>query len=84
MVKRTNRTKKAIESLRKEIEIHFKKIDKDILEGNLDRGRYHIKEIDKSLLATLELKMKILGITDEKLIEDYKKRLEDYEKELLS
>ena len=83
MAKRTHRTKKAIESLRKEIEIHFKKIDKDILEGNIDRGRYHIKEINKSLLATLELKMKILEITNEKLIENYKKRLEDYKRKLI-
>ena len=41
--------------LKKEIEEHFAKIEKDIKEGNIDRGKYHIKEIDKSLLKALEI-----------------------------
>lgn len=62
MVKRAKKLKKGIESLKEEIEKHFLKIEKDIQEHNLDRGRYHFKEIDKSLLKALEMKMEILGL----------------------
>jgi hypothetical protein len=62
MAKRIKRAQKSIESLKERIEEHFKKIEADIKENNLDRGRYHIKEIDKSLLTALELKINILGI----------------------
>ena len=67
MVKRAKRLEKGIESLKSEIENHFEKIEQDILEGNIDRGRYHLKEIDKSLLKALETKIQILGINDDSL-----------------
>ncbi|MBI2107343.1 hypothetical protein HYT57_05155 [Candidatus Woesearchaeota archaeon] len=75
MVKRAKRLGKGIESLKKEIEGHFTKIEKDIQEGNVERGRYHIKEIEKSLLKALELKIKTLGKDDNSVI-IYRKRLE--------
>lgn len=75
MAKRTKRAEKGIESLKEKIEEHFNKIEQDILEENIDRGRYHIKEIDKSLLAALEIKIKILGIKNDDSIEKYKERL---------
>ena len=81
MAKRTKRAEKGIESLKKEIENHLKKIENDISEGNIDRGRYHIKEIDKSLLKALELKMKIAGIEDDS-INLFRKRLEELNKRL--
>ena len=76
MDKRIKRAQKGIESLKEEIEKHFQKIEEDIFEGNLDRGRYHVKEIDKSLLKALEVKIQILGIEDNSL-EIYRKRLEE-------
>jgi len=76
MVKRAKRIEKGIESLKKEIEEHFDKIEEDILDKNIDRGRYHIKEIDKSLLKTLELKIKILGIENDNSVLIYRERLE--------
>lgn len=79
MDKRIKRTQKGIESLKEEIEKHFQKIEEDVLEGNLDRGRYHVKEIDKSLLKALEVKIKILGISDD-LLEIYRKRLDELRK----
>jgi hypothetical protein len=81
MAKRTKRLEKGIVSLKKEIEIHFDKIEQDIKENNLDRGKYHIKEIDKSLLKALELKIQILGISDDSLVE-FRKRLEKMKKVL--
>ena len=81
MVKRTKRLTKGIESLKKEIDSHFAKIEEDIADDNLDRGRYHVKEIDKSLLAALEIKIKILGIEDSSL-DIYRKRLEKLKKNL--
>ena len=74
MAKRFKRLEKGIESLKKEIEEHFVKIEKDIQEDNIDRGRYHVKEIDKSLLRALELKLNILKIKDNS-VEIYRKRL---------
>jgi len=74
MVKRTKRLEKGIPSLKKQIEEHFSKIDQDIKENRIERGKYHIKEIDKSLLKALELKMEILGIED-KSLEAFKERL---------
>ena len=43
MAKRTKRTKKGVESLKKEIEEHFLKIEKDIKENEIERARYHTK-----------------------------------------
>ena len=54
MGKRAKRIKKSIESLRKQIEEHFLKIENDIKEKRFERGIYHIKEIDKGLLKALE------------------------------
>ena len=82
MVKRAKRIEKGIESLKKEIEKHFKKIEGDILEKNIDRGKYHLKEIDKSLLKALEIKIKILGIGNDGSILIYRKRLEKLRKSL--
>jgi len=42
----------------------------------IDRGRYHVKEIDRSLLKALEIKIDILGVDDDS-VEDYRKRLSD-------
>jgi len=81
MVKRTKRLEKGIESLKKEIEEHFSKIEKGIKENRVERGRYHIKEIDKSLLKSLEIKMEILGIEDNS-IEAYRERLNNLKKSL--
>jgi len=81
MAKRVKRIKKGIDSLKEEIEKHFKKIDEDIAIGNLDRGRYHIKEIDKNLIKALELKILILGIEDNS-VNIYKERLEKLNKKI--
>jgi uncharacterized protein YktB (UPF0637 family) len=82
MAKRAKRLEKGIESLKKEIGEHFVKIETDISEDNMDRGRYHIKEIDKSLLKSLEIKLKILGVEDDS-VQLYRKRLEKLRKKLI-
>ncbi|MEK6928195.1 MAG: hypothetical protein AABX11_07210 [Nanoarchaeota archaeon] len=81
MAKRSKRLEKGIESLKQEIETHFAKIAQDIEEGNLDRGRYHIKEIDKSLLKALEIKINILQSNDESL-NLYRDKLNKIKKDL--
>lgn len=45
---------------------------------------YHVKEIDKSLITTLEHKINLLGMDVEysDLIKKYKNRLEEYKKKL--
>ena len=65
MVKRAKKIEKGIESLKREIDEHFEKLKKDIEEGNMERGRYHAKEIEKSLIGSLELKINILCIKDD-------------------
>jgi len=45
MAKRVKRAEKGIESLKREIENHIQKIEKDIEEGNIDRGRYHVRKV---------------------------------------
>lgn len=82
MVKRVKRAEKGIESLKKRIEEHFGKIETDIQENNIDRGRYHIKEIDKGFLKALEIKIKILGIKEDNSIQTYRERLEKLRKML--
>lgn len=79
MAKRNKKLKRGIESLKKEIHEHFAKIEQDIKENKIERGRYHIKEIDKSLLKALEIKMSFLGIEDE-CLEKFKKRLDNLKK----
>ena len=75
MAKRSKRAKKAIESLIKRIEEHFEKLEQDIKESKIDRGRYHYTEIDKSLLDALEDKIKITG-GDKEIVREYRRRLE--------
>ncbi len=74
MAKRIKRIEKGVESLKREIEEHFLKLEIDIRENNIDGGRYHAKEIDKSLLKALETKLEILGIKDDS-VKVYKERL---------
>lgn len=77
MAKRVVRAKKSIESLKKEIELHFAKLENDLSKGNIDRGRYHTKEIQRSLISALKIKMKILGKTDDNLLDSYNKKLKN-------
>ncbi len=81
MAKRAKRLEKGIESLKKEIEKHFAKIEADIEEGRMERGGYHVKEIDKGLLRALEDKIRILGIEDNS-VQEYRKRLEELKKRI--
>lgn len=74
MAKRVKRAQKSIFSIKKEIEEHFRKLERDIEENNLDRGRYHFKELNSGFIPSLERKFKILGKSDDS-IEEYKKRL---------
>ena len=85
MAKRNKRLKKGIESIKEEIEKHFKKLDNDLSEAKETVARYHIKEISLSLIQTLEKKIKSLGkITKEDLeqLNKYKSLLEEYKNKL--
>ncbi len=82
MVKRAKKIRKGIESLKKEIEKHIEKIEEDIKEKKIDRGRYHIKEVNKSLLTALKLKIELLGVGDNDSVKAYQKRLEKLKKSL--
>jgi len=82
MVKRTKRIERSLESLKKQIEIHLDKLEKDIKEKNEILARYHIKEIEKSLLDDLEYRMGLLGKIDKNPLEKYRKRLKELEKKL--
>ena len=84
MAKRSKRLEKAIESYKAEIERHFEKLDKDINEENEVLARYHVKEIDKSLIDSLQHKIDLLGEDTEniELIKKYKARLDKYKKKL--
>ncbi len=79
MAKRPKRIEKGIESLKEQIEEHFAKLEKDIQENRMESGRYHAKEIDRSLLKALEIKIDILGIKDNS-VEIYRKRLSKLKK----
>ena len=81
MAKRNKKLDQGIESLKREVEKHFDKLDKDIIENDETLARYHIKEIDKSLITALEHKIKLLGGNLE-LIQIYRNRLESYKKRL--
>lgn len=74
MVKRTKKLEKGIESLKQEIEAHFKKVEEDISKGDFETGRYHTKEIEKSFIDALKNKLRILRIEDSD-IEKYEERL---------
>ena len=84
MVKRSKKAKKSVESLKKVIEEHFLKIEKDIEEDRPERGKYHVNEIDSSFLQMLENKINLLkndpGYAD--LVKKYRERLEGYKKKL--
>ena len=84
MVKRSKRLERGIESLKKEIEEHFGKLDKDIIEKDEILARYHIKEIDKSLINMLENKIDLLGkdAGSIELMKIFRNRLEEYKKRL--
>ena len=84
MPKRIKRLKSSIDSFKLEIEKHFQKLEKDIEEKNEILARYHVKEIDKSLIDALEYKLGLIGETskDKILIENYRKRLEEFKKKL--
>lgn len=75
MPRREKRIEKSLESLKKQIESHFEKLESDVRKGDEILSRYHIKEIEKSFLVNLEGRMKIIGETDEKLLKSYRKRL---------
>ena len=79
MAKRIKRTKKGTESLKKEIETHLSKIEEDIQEGKVELGSYHVKEIDRSLLKSLETKIAILK-TEDNSVQIYKDKLEKLKK----
>ncbi len=83
MVERTKRAIKGINSLEKEIQKHLAKIKSDVQGGNIDRGKYHCKEVDKSLITALEIKLKIAGIPDKSIIQKYRKKLDEL-KDILS
>jgi len=78
------KAKKSIESIKNQIEKHFEKLENDIKEKKIELARYHAKEIDKSLLFDLEVQMRILGEIDKELIEIYRKRLGELEKQMES
>ena len=65
MAKRIKRLKKGIESLKEEIKGHLIKLEEDIAELNFDRGRYHARELDKSLIKALEERIEFLGVIDD-------------------
>ncbi len=79
MVKRKKRLKKTVDSLKEQIEKHFRKLEADIERKNGLMGRYHIKEIEKSLIEVLKEKMELLGDVDDELVDEYKKRLKEIE-----
>ena len=84
MAKRSKRLKSAIESYKAEIDKHFEKLGKDISEKDEILARYHVKEIDKSLITALERKISLLGAdaSSIELIKRYKSRLAEYKKKL--
>ncbi len=82
MVKRSKRLKKPIESLKKQIEKHFDKLEKEIESDKRFLARYHVKEIESSLIDSLENKMGLLGKKDNKLLKKYKNKLEKIKKKM--
>ncbi|PIN91575.1 hypothetical protein COU57_00025 [Candidatus Pacearchaeota archaeon CG10_big_fil_rev_8_21_14_0_10_32_14] len=84
MPKRIKKLKSSIDSYKLEIEKHFQKLEKDIEEKNEILAGYHVKEIDKSLINALQNKIRLIGDnpTDKILVENYKKRLEEFKEKL--
>lgn len=79
---KNKKTKQSIESIKRRIEDHFEKLEKEIEADDEILARYPIKEIDKSLIDTLERKMKFLGEVNENLLDDYRKKLRKIEEKL--
>lgn len=75
MVKRDKKLNKSIESFKEQIELHFKKIEEDILNDDPILANYHIKEIDKSLINAIKHKMDLLGKLDINLLKEYEQKL---------
>jgi hypothetical protein len=75
MVKREKRLRKSIVSIKKQIEEHFGKLEKEVENKDWTFARYHLKEIDKSLIDDLEYRMKLLGVVDKDLLERYRRKL---------
>jgi len=75
MVKREKRLSKSIDSIKKQIEEHFKRLEKEVEEGDEYLASYHIKEIDKSFIDDLEYRMGILGKVDKAVLKKYRERL---------
>ena len=82
MVKIIKRIKKGTESLKREIEEHLLKIEEDIKENKIERGRYHVREVDKGLLKALEVRLEILKIRDDPSLKIYRARLGNLKKKL--
>ncbi|MDP2925187.1 MAG: hypothetical protein Q8N99_02330 [Nanoarchaeota archaeon] len=82
MVKRDKRLKKSIQSIKEQIEKHFEKLDREISKKEETAARYRVKEIERSLIADLEKRMRLLKDIDEELLEEYRKKLEEHEKKL--
>ncbi len=85
MVKRSKRLSTGIESIKIRIEEHFKKLENEINENNEILARYHFKEINRSLITTLEKKLNQLAKENtevKELLENYRKKLEEYRKRL--
>ena len=57
MVKRNKKLKKGVDTLKKEIEEHFNSLEQEIEQGKIEVGRYHLKELDKSLIFAFEKKI---------------------------
>jgi len=77
------RLKTGIESIKKEIENHLAKLEKDISEDNLETAEYHSKEIEYSLIKEAEHKLNILDQKDPD-IEKYKQKLSNLRKKFHS
>jgi uncharacterized membrane-anchored protein YhcB (DUF1043 family) len=89
MEKRSKKVKKGIESLKNEIEKHFEKLDKEIIENDEVTARYHLKEIDRSLIDSLEKKTMLFkentkeSKESRELLSFLRKKLEEYKKKIL-
>jgi len=85
MAKREKRLKKGVESIKKEIKEHFEKIEDDILNEDEDLAKYHIREVNLSLINALLKKLSQLGESskeDQEFIDKSKNKLEEYKKRL--
>ena len=49
----------------------------DLKKGNFDYARYHVKELDKSLIDSLRKRFEMLGEGDDGVVEVYNKRLRE-------